>query len=206
MTESISDQVLLVHRGDQAALQRLVAEYLPWIQQHVRRKLTEALRRHGDTQDFVQEAVFDVLRNGPRFVVADEAGFRALLLRIVENNLRDRYRHLFRGRRDLRRQRAIPSDSVLMLDGQARSITEPPAHAERSERTAWMGLALEMLEPADREVIRLRVWDGNTFAEIGKVMDIGEEAARKRYDRALPRLARKLGMLRQGNWRQSLDA
>ncbi|MCA8952080.1 MAG: sigma-70 family RNA polymerase sigma factor [Planctomycetes bacterium] len=205
MTDSITQQLLLVHRGDDAALQRLIAEHLPWIERHVRRKLSAVLRRDGDTQDFVQEALVEVLRDGPRFVVENRAAFRALLARIVENNLRDRFRHLHRDRRDVRRQRAIPSDSVLMLDGPARTITEPPVHAERSERQAWMRLALEMLSPDDREVIRLRVWEGRTFADIGTVLNLGDEAVRMRYRRALPRLAEKLELLRKGCWQQSLD-
>lgn len=206
MNDTITEQVLLVHRGDETALKELVAEHLPWIEQHVRRKLSGVLRRDGETQDFVQEALVDVLRDGPRFVVENRAGFRALLARIVENNLRDRLRHMHRDRRDVRRQRAIPDDSVLMLDEPGRSVTEPPAHAERSERAAWMRLALEMLPPDDREVIRLRIWEGNTFAEIGAVLNLGDEAVRKRYRRALPRLAQKLDLLRKGHWQQSMDA
>ena len=196
---------MLVHRGDDAALQRLVTEHLPWIERHVRKKLSNVLRRDGETQDFVQEAMIEVLRDGPRFAIENRAAFRALLARIVENNLRDRFRHLHRDRRDVRRQRALPSDSLLVLDNPMRSVTQPPTQVERNERAEWMRLALEMLPPGDREVIRLRVWEGKTFAEIGTVLNLGDEAVRKRFRRALPRLADKLSLLREGDWRQSLD-
>ncbi|MCR9243522.1 MAG: sigma-70 family RNA polymerase sigma factor [bacterium] len=202
---SITQQVLLVHRGDQQALQRLVTEHLPWIERHVRKKLTGIMRRDGDTHDFVQEAMLEVLRDGPRFTIENRAAFRALLARIVENNLRDRFRHMHRDRRDVRRQRALPTDSVLVLDSPARTVTEPPTHVERNERTAWTRLALELLAPDDREVIRLRVWEGKTFAEIGTALNLGDEAVRKRFRRALPRLADKLASLREGDWRHSLD-
>ncbi|MFO1077458.1 MAG: sigma-70 family RNA polymerase sigma factor [Planctomycetota bacterium] len=202
--DTITATVLRLHRGDPVALQRLVADHLPWIEQHVRRRLSQQLRRDGETCDFVQEALIEVLRDGPRFVVENVQGFRALLARIVENNLRDRGRHLHRERRDVRRERALPSDSVLVLDAPARSVTEPPVHAERKERSAWLQLALELLGPEDREAIRMRIWDGLTFAAIGAALGIGEEAVRKRYDRALPRLARKLELLRSGEWRSTL--
>lgn len=202
--ETITATVLRLHRGDATALQRLVADHLPWIEQQVRRRLSAHLRSHGETQDFVQEAMIEVLRDGPRFVIENVHGFRALLARIVENNLRDRGRHLHRARRDVRRERALPSDSVLLLDEPARSVTEPPAHAERNERSAWLQLAMELLAPEDREVVRMRTWDGATFTAIGEVLAIGEEAARKRYHRALPRLAKKLELLRRGEWRRTL--
>lgn len=201
---SIAEQVLLLHRGDTAALQRLLAEHLPWIAVHVRKNLSPQLRVDADTQDFVQEAMLEVLRDGPRFVVDSPAGFRALLARIVENNLRDRARYLQRDCRDRRRARPMPTDSVLMLDAPARSITEPPEHAERSERAAWLHLALELLEPEDREVLRLREWEGLPFAEVGSILGIAEAAAQKRYARALPRLAAKLELLQQGQWRRTL--
>lgn len=200
----IGTQVMRIQRGDAAALQAMVAEHLPWIEAQVRRRLSSGIRRDCDTHDFVQEAMIEVLRDGPRFVIEDTQGFRALLLRIVENNLRDRRRHLHRQRRDVRREQALPDDSVLLLDAPVRSITEPPAQAERHERLAWLRLALELLDPEDRDVIRLRDWDGLTFARAGELLGLGEEAVRKRYTRALPRLAQKLELLRRGHWQQTL--
>jgi RNA polymerase sigma-70 factor (ECF subfamily) len=203
-TGSITQQVLLLHQGDHEALQRLVTDHLAWIEAHVRRKLTPMVRLEGDTQDFVQEALLDVLRSGPRFAVENVAGFRALLARIVENNLLDRLRYMQRGQRDRRRQRALPSDSVLVLDAPARSVTAPSAHAERSERNEWMALALELLEPDDREMIRLRDWEGLSFPAAGARLGMSEEAARKRYRRALPRFAQKLELLQKGQWQRTV--
>lgn len=203
---SITQQVLRLSRGDEQALHQLVAEHLPWIEAQVRRRMSPATRRDGDTQDFVQEALLDVLRDGPRFAIDDPAAFRALLVRIVENNLIDRMRYLQREQRDYRRQRALPSDSVLVLDAPARSVTEPWVRAGRNELQDWMRLALELLAPDDREAVRLRDWEGLTFAAIGEQLGIGEEAARKRYQRALPRLAQKVDLLQRGQWARSLDA
>ena len=126
---SITQKVLSVHRGDERALHELVAAHLPWIEAHVRQRLSPAARRDGDTQDFVQQALLDVLRDGPRFAIEDERAFRALLARIVENTLVDRVRWLHRERRDVRRERALPSDSVLLLDAPLRAVTEPPSRA-----------------------------------------------------------------------------
>ncbi len=197
--------LLRLHAGDPAALQQLLDEHRPWIEAQVRRRLDAALRIEADTQDFVQEAMLEVLRDGPRFVVENAAAFRALLARIVENNVFDRVRYMHREQRDRRRQRDLASDSVLMLDAPARSVTQPPQRAERSEQIAWMRLALELLEPDDREVLRMREWEGLSFVAIGERLGTTEEAARKRHVRALPKLAHKLQMLRMGSWRRSLD-
>lgn len=200
-TGSITQQVLSLHRGDEQALHALVAAHLPWIEAHVRRRLSPVARRDGDTQDFVQQALLDVLRDGPRFAVEDVGAFRALLARIVENTLVDRVRWLHRERRDVRRERVLPTDSVLLLDAPRRAVTEPPVHAAAGEQREWLRLALELLEPDDRQAIRGRDWDGLSFAELGERLGLGEEAARKRYQRALPKLAKKLDQLRTGRWR-----
>lgn len=202
--EPITRRLQRVHDGDQQALQDLVAEHLPWIEAYVQKRLTPNARAAGDTQDFVQEAMLEVLRDGPRFTVPNAAAFRALLARIVENNLVDRVRWTQRGCRDQRRQRPLPSDSVLQLDGTLRSVTEPPVRADRNEQQAWLRLALELLDPDDREILRLRDWDTLSFPEVGERMGCSEEAARKRYLRALPKLAQKLELLRQGEWQRSL--
>ena len=202
--ESITQRILRAHRGDAQALQQLVADHLPWIEAHVRKRLSKAARVAGDTQDFVQETMLEVLRDGPRFTIDNPTAFRALLARIIENNLVDRVRWTQRGCRDQRRERGLPSDSVLHLDGPVRTVTEPPQRADRNEQQAWLRLALELLEPDDREAIRLREWDGLSFPEVGERMACSEEAARKRYLRALPKLAQKLELLRQGQWQRSL--
>ena len=132
------------------------------------------------------------------------AAFRALLARIVENDIVDRVRWSQRGCRDWKKQRPLPSDTVLQLDAPARSVTEPPDRADRNEQQAWLRLALELLEPDDREVIRLRDWDGLSFIQLGERLDTTEEAARKRYVRALPKLSQKLELLRRGQWQNSV--
>ena len=73
------------HAGDNDALGALLDRDLGWISSYVHRRLGPDLRRMGDTEDFVQEAVIKVLRHGPRFVLSDREHFRALLGKIVLN-------------------------------------------------------------------------------------------------------------------------
>jgi RNA polymerase sigma-70 factor (ECF subfamily) len=189
------------HAGDRAALDDLLAQHLPWLRDYVRARLGPALRARGETVDFVQEVAVDVLQYAPRFVVDDADQFRGLLARIVENNLRDANDWFAAQRRRLSRETALPGDSVLRLHAGARSVTRPSGAAERVERENMLRLALELLPPDDRKVILLRQWEERPFAEIGELMGIGENGARMRFQRALPKLAKAVEELARGEFR-----
>lgn len=89
----------------------------------------------------------------------------------------------------------MPSESVLDLD---QSAASPSRVAERREREEWIRLALEFVDPDDRQVILLREWEKLSFEEIGSRLGCTSEAARKRFTRALPKLVQQLRELRAG--------
>lgn len=194
------------HAGDKAALAALIERDLPWIRDYVSRRLGPVLRARGETQDYVQDAMIEVLRYGPRFVVADTRQFRALVARIVENVLRDQHDLHTAKKRGGGRVEALPSESVLRLDAAADSVTRPSEAAARDEMRAWMRLALELLEPDDRQVILLREFEGLQFDAIGERLGIGMTGARMRFARAIPRLADRMKQLRAGRLGEALAA
>lgn len=200
MPASDDTRVLLQrwHAGERAAIDVLIARDLPWIRDHVHARLGPMLRARGETVDYVQEAVLSVIEYTPRFVTDDRRQFRALVARIVENHLRDAHDHHAAARRTPAKERPMPNDSVLDLDRPRRSITRPDEAAERNEREAWVRLALELLDPPDRQVLLLRQWHGLDFQGVGERLGIGEDTARMRFQRALPKLARQLERLRSG--------
>lgn len=187
------------HAGDRQAIEALVARDLEWIRGHVRARLGPLLRARGETMDYVQDAVLDVLQYSPRFLTDDRRQFRALVARIVENHLRDAHDHHAAARRSPLRERPVPTDSVLDLAAGQRPVTQPGAVAERREEEGWVRLALELLEPEDRQVLLLRQWQELEFAAVGARMGLTEDAARMRFQRALPKLAKKLEALRGGH-------
>ncbi|MCA8965301.1 MAG: sigma-70 family RNA polymerase sigma factor [Planctomycetes bacterium] len=186
------------HAGDRQALEHLVARELPWIRNYVHGRLGQLLRARGDTEDYVQEAMLRVLCYGPRFATGSRRAFRRLLGRIVENSLRDQADWHGAERRALAKERPVPSDSVLHLDRPQESVTRPSEALARKEQEAWVALALELLDPDDRQVIRLRQWEGLPFADVAARLGLPEDTARMRFRRALPRLARKLEQLQSG--------
>jgi RNA polymerase sigma-70 factor (ECF subfamily) len=185
------------HAGDRGALADLLARELPWIREQVRPRLGPLLRARAESQDYVQEALIRVLEYGPRFVAADRQRFRGLLLRIIENQLRDMVDWHGAEKRGVRLERPLPSDSVIDVDSR-RAVTRPSEHAIASERRAWLHLALELLDPEDRRVILLRQWHELEFAAIAELLGVTADAARMRFNRALPQLARKLEDLLAG--------
>jgi RNA polymerase sigma factor (sigma-70 family) len=186
----------------------LVAGDAPWIEAQVRKRLGRHLRQRVDTQDIVQNTLLQLLRTGPRFVCSDRAHLRALLARMVENTIRAQAHHATAEKRDLRRETppGVPgtSGSVLILDAAAATATEPGLAAEKGELRDWVRLALELLEPDDRNVILWREFDEEPFAAIAARLGTSEDAARMRFQRALPRLAQKLRSLRGGDLAEAL--
>jgi len=197
------------HEGDQNALGELVAMDAQWIQEHVHRRLGPLLRRRADTQDIVQHTLVEVLKTGPRFVVDDRDHLRALLARMVENALRYHARHDQQQKRDVRREvpAEVPgaSQSVLYLQPTANG-PGPATQAAAAETRDWLRLALELLEPDDRDVIVWREYDELPFAEIAARQGIPEVNARMRFQRALPKLGKKLQQLQQGQLGEALDS
>jgi RNA polymerase sigma-70 factor (ECF subfamily) len=184
------------HRGDTQSFGTLLERHLPWIRERIRQRLGPVLRKKGETGDYVHDAVLEFLQYAPRFVVRSEAQFRALLLRIAENTLRNRYRWFMAARRKIAIERPIPSTTILSLDPAGATRTTPSQSAERREREAWVRLAMELLDDEDQQVLVLRQWENRSFVEIGEELGMTAAGARVRHLRALRRLAAKTGELR----------
>jgi RNA polymerase sigma-70 factor, ECF subfamily len=178
------------------SLERLLAADGEWLRLRVSTRLGGVVRRLGDTDDFVQEAMLRLLRVGPWFKSANRARFRALLARIVENLLRDAFRAATAEKRSLDREISSLGEATLDLDRMPASGETPSAAASRAEREAWVRLGLELLESDDRAVIWLRQIEGRAWADVGLALGLAEDAARMRFRRALGRLARIVRDLR----------
>ncbi|MBK8099521.1 MAG: sigma-70 family RNA polymerase sigma factor [Planctomycetes bacterium] len=186
------------HRGDDQALVALVELHLPWLRAHLGKRLGDFLRRHGEAEDYLHDAMLDFLRDAPRFQVRDESHFRGLLARVVENTLRDKNAWFRARRRDLAKNGALPSDSVLLLDPALHASSTPSRAAARTEARDWVRLGLELLEVEDRRILVAREYDDRSFVEIGEELGMSANSVRMRWTRAVARLADVLRELRAG--------
>ena len=200
VAESPSIQRLLEqwHAGDQQALEQLVEINLPWLRQHVERRLGGFLRDRGDPGDYLHDALLDFLRDGPRFQVRDERQFRGLLVRVIENTLRDKNDWFRAKRRNLGRASPMLGDSVLDLHSGIALSSTPSRAVAREESRAWVRLALELLDPEDRKIILGRDYEQRSFVEIGAELGLTAAAVRMRWTRAVGRLAQTMLKLRAG--------
>ncbi|MFO1009248.1 MAG: sigma-70 family RNA polymerase sigma factor [Planctomycetota bacterium] len=189
---SEDDTVDLLQRwysGDAAALERLVADNLQWMRDHVARNMPADLRPKCDPTDFVHDGVVKLLRHGPRYAPANRAQFRAFVAEVLLNVVRSQRVAWNAERRELGREVELPS----ALDGgpiDEGPSGQPAAAAERAELRSWIELGLELLDPLDRRLVELRMHDERTFVEIAAELGLDSgDAARKRYLRVLPELA-----------------
>ena len=80
-------------RRDRESLDRLFRACYPLVLRIVELRLRRRVRGDREAEDFVQEALLQVLRELHRFAPRTEGEFRNWLATIVENDLRDHQRH-----------------------------------------------------------------------------------------------------------------
>ena len=169
--------------GDREALESLIARYLPRLQRWASGRLPRWARDMADTQDLVQEALFQTFKRIERFEPRGEGALHAYLRQAILNRIRE----------ELRRTRRRPArselDSAAKDDG--RSPLEQAIGQEAIDRYER---ALAQLRPDDRELVVARIELGYTNREIAELLDKPTpNAARMATERAVVRLAKEMG-------------
>jgi len=169
--------------GDRAALDALVARYLPRLQRWASGRLPRWARDMADTQDLVQETLFQAFRRIDRFEARGEGSLQAYLRQALLNGIRE----------ELRRAKRRPARNELhsVAQDNGRSPLEEAIGQEALERYER---ALAKLRPEDRELVVARVELGYTNREIADLLDKPTpNAARMATERAIIRLAKEMG-------------
>lgn len=182
-------------RGERDALEQLLGRDLDWIRGRVRGAVGARLAARAEFEDYVQDAVVRILEYAPRSTLATREEFRKLLARIVENTIRNRAAELDTFKRSGAGVIPLPSDSDLARDPPARDVTPPSESARRGEMRERVRLAIELLHPDESGILWARILEEASFTEIAVRSGLSEATARKRFARAIPRLARQLERL-----------
>ncbi len=137
------------------------------------------LRRlpHAEAADAVSEVFLVAWRRIDEVPLGEDA--RLWLFGVARNVVRNL------GRSSRRRYRAIARLGGTAVAPPADPETQVLAADEHREVMA----AFHRLDTGDQEILRLRLWEELSVAETAAVLQIGEKAASKRYQRALARLA-----------------
>ncbi len=182
--------------GDVVAREELFARYLPKVEELVSFYLGDRLKGHVDRDDIVQEALLRAVRSVHRFEQQPDSTFHAYLARIVRNTIIDESRRALsqkRGGGKVQREGDL-TESHSGLSGMPANNPTASGVFRANELQGRYSEARAELTPRHREVIRLKDDLELSYADICKVMNIGNEnAARGLYGRAKGSLRRVMG-------------
>ena len=182
--ESTFELLALARDGDNEAINRLFAKYLPRLRRWARGRLPQWARQAADTQDLVQETLLQTFKQIERFEPRREGAFQAYLRQAVMNRIRDELRKSSRRPESTGVDESLPSEEP-----------SPLAAAIGTEVFERYEAALARLRPIEREAIVARVEMECTYEEMATMLDLpSADAARKAAQRALVRLAREMNV------------
>ena len=180
--ESTFSLVERAHRGDDGALERLMARHLIPLKRWARGRLPSWARDAEDTDDLVQDALLKTFKRLDAVEIRGPGALQAYLRQAVLNHIRNELR------RTARRPDVGEFDG-LEVDG-GPSPLEQAIGREAVERYEQ---ALARLKPEEREAVIGRVEMGYSYEELADALGKpSAEAARKAAKRALVRLAREM--------------
>jgi len=154
-----------------------------WILRTARRLLGRRLRSAMDSQDLSQEAQLAAIKDLDQRRFENHRAFRGWLRRILSNRARDAARI---------HERVAPltggrTSSALWSDLPSREPS-PSWHCQNHSETGDFSRALARLPERPRTVLRLRLAEGLSFAEIGVRLQLSEVNARLIFHRAVKEL------------------
>jgi len=184
--ESAESTVFLLERfraGDNDALNRLFARYVPLLQRWASGRLPRWARDLTDTHDLVQDAALQTFKNIEDFEHRGEGALQAYLRQAVMNRIRDEFRRSARS-----------PESTAISSGLLDKGTSPFERAVGAELLDAYDAALARLEVTEREAIIGRIELGLTYPELASAMNKpSPDAVRMTVARGLVRLAEEMG-------------
>lgn len=181
---STFELLALAKAGQRSAVDVLFSRYLPRITRWARGRLPRYARDMLDTDDLVQDTVFQTLRRLEQFEPQHEGALQAYLRQAVVNRIRD----------EVRRTTRHPGGESLEEDAHMDAAASPLDEAIGREAVERYEIALQRLKAEERQAIILRVELQLPYAQIAEEMrKPSPDAARMAVARALVRLAEEMG-------------
>ena len=185
MNESATEEVLMLRyqEGDRRAFDALFARLAPLVHGYFKRTFAEA----SVADDLLQATFLNLHRARQRY--RPDQKLRPWLFAIAANVRMD----------ELRRRHRLPVaagaedvDRALERESLERGV---PEVLEEAERSAQVRRALAELPDSQRQVIEMNRFDGLSFGEIARVLDISEGACKLRAFRGYEALRSRLASL-----------
>ena len=176
-------------QGNPAAAEEMIHRYESEIRREVHLRLTDPrLRRLLESMDICQSvmASFFVRLWAGQYEIEYPGQLVRLLLSMTKHKLIDQARFWTAARRDLHRE--VSRDAP---DGDA--LTPAVQDTDVVETADLVAKVRSHLSPDERELVSLRQM-GHDWQEVGQRVNLTPDAARMRYNRALARVLRELGL------------
>jgi RNA polymerase sigma-70 factor, ECF subfamily len=181
--------------GSQEALGQALDACRGYLLLIAQRELGAELQAKGGASDLVQETLLEAVRDFPRFQGDTEAELLQWLRRLLLNNVTD-FTRQFRdaAKRQVEREVALDDggSSADAGGGLAADLPSPSGEALAHEQAEAIQRILERLPEDYRRVIVLRYQEERSFEEIGSLLDLTPNAARKLLLRAVERVRQEL--------------
>ena len=170
-------------------LGRLLQGFRPYLEAIAQAELAGGVLGKMEAADFAQSTFLEAVRDFRTFGGESEADFQKWLGRILRNNIRDARRaHVASQKRNPLREVSDPE----FVAGLAADHSTPSERAMRNEQSDALESALLRLTPEKRKLIRLHNHEGKPFKEIGLILGISPDAARKRWAGVIEELGEML--------------
>ncbi len=203
MTDATDEIRWLRERGTcegSQVLGTLLARHRDRLRRMVALRLDHRLQGRIDPSDVIQEAYMEASARLSEYLNEPSVPFFLWLRFLTAQKLVTLHRHHL-GVKMRNVNHEVPLDHGMVPGASTATLagylvghdTRPSDAAMRAELKAHVQRALDSMAPAEREILALRHFEQLSRAEIGKVIGISEEAAGKRYIRALERLKQILG-------------
>ncbi len=195
MAEGDEELAQRLRRGDTEALAELFSCHRERLWKLVAFRLHPRLNGRVDADDVLQEAYLAAAERLGHFAENSSGSCFIWLRLVVLQTLTDLHRrHLGAQMRDAHREIPLQfapaghSTSASLAAQFLGDFTTPSLAAMREEMAARLEIALDGMNPVDREVLALRHFEELTNQEAAEVLGLEEKAASIRYVRAVKRL------------------
>lgn len=183
-----SSQLQAAHAGSTAALGQLLHEYRDYLLTLAQAEIPSDIRPKVAASDIVQETLAEGIVGFRRFEGQDPRQFQSWLAVILRRNVLDAVKRFrWAAKRDVCLE--LPLDKSVVQSRLANQLVaddrSPSSILQLEENCDALAAALERLSAVERTVVILRNFECRSFAEIGELLGLTAEAARKCWKRTV---------------------
>lgn len=175
--------------GDREAIGELLAAYRLYLATITEAEMDGALKARVDSSDIVQQTCLSAIRRIGDFDGVEQGQFVAWLKQMHLRNIQDAIRHnKGAGKRAMSKEQQLRDSSSAPLEPPDQLGDTPSQHAMRREANEELRDALERLPEDQREVVRLRCFEGWEFQRIAEHLGKSHDSVASLLKRGLRNL------------------